>query len=111
MGLSTLLHHPVPVVVRQRFDRHGLDRHRWLGDSVKELTPRSRGAAVELERELVRLVLDVGVADGALMRAQEPAFAQCHHPMDPRQQLASGPGGLAPAHADRACSQPGQDRP
>jgi len=75
--------------IRVRPDLHGL-----LNETVKQLPSGGRSAAVEPEDKLVEVVVHMLLADGPLMRAQQPAFRQRDDGVDPRQQFA---GGLAAA--------------
>jgi hypothetical protein len=47
-----------------------------LEDPVEQQAATARAAAVEAEHELVEVVGQVGVVDGALMGAQQPPFGQ-----------------------------------
>ena len=54
----------------------GLDGHRLLDKTIKQLATAGRLSAVEAERELVEIVTEVFVADRALMGPREPAFQE-----------------------------------
>src|SRR3989338_1830107 len=67
--------------------RHGLDRHGLLDQPVEELAAPLGGAAVEPERELVQIIVQVRRTDRPLMGAQEPAFQQGDHAIGAGQQV------------------------
>src|SRR3990172_3216945 len=58
-----------------------IGRNDLLGEAIEELPPRSGGPAVEPEGELVQVGVQVRRSNGALMRAQQPAFQQSDHPV------------------------------
>jgi hypothetical protein len=55
---------------------HRVNRHSLLEKSVEELSPVSGCSPVEPERELVEIVVEVFLADRAMMRAEEPALEE-----------------------------------
>jgi len=55
---------------------HGVVVDGELEDPVEQQAAAGRAAAVEAEHELVEVVGQVGVVDGALMGAQQPPFGQ-----------------------------------
>ena len=65
----------------------GSDRHGLLHEPVEQLPAMPGGPTIEPERELVEVVVQMGVTDGTLMRPEQPAFEQRHDAVDARQQL------------------------
>ena len=59
------------VAVGDRFRRDGL-----LDEAEEELPAVARPAAVESKRELVQVLVQMGLGDGPLMRTQQPALEQ-----------------------------------
>ena len=55
---------------------HGVVVDGELEDPVEQQAATARAAAVEAEHELVEVVGQVGVVDGALMGAQQPPLGQ-----------------------------------
>ena len=60
---------------------------RLLCQSVEQLAPRGGRAAVETERELVEVVVEMIVTDRALVGAEHPSLQQGDYAMHPRQQM------------------------
>ena len=64
-----------------------VDGDRLLHESIKQLATVPGRSAVEPERELVEVVIEMGAAHGALMRAEQPTFQERHDPVHVRQQF------------------------
>src|ERR1017187_8879146 len=60
---------------------------RLLRQTIKKLAATGRFAAVESKRELVEVVLEVLVADRALMSPHEPPFQEGEDTVHTRQQI------------------------
>ena len=67
-----------------------------LCQSKEQLAPGGGRTAIEAERELIEVVIEMIVTNGALMGAQEPAFEQRDNTMNPGQQVLAFR--LAPLH-------------
>lgn len=67
--------------------RHRLNTHGLLDEPVEELPPPAGSSAIEPERELVQVGVQVRDRHAPLVDAQEPAFQQRHDPVDTRQQV------------------------
>src|SRR3990172_605283 len=65
----------------------GLDLHRVLQYPPEEQPPRMRGATVEAEGKLVKVVVKMARGHGALVGAQQPALQQRDNQVHLRQQL------------------------
>src|SRR3989337_3886961 len=65
----------------------GLDLHRVLQYPPEEEPPRMRGATVEAEGELVKVVVKWPRGHGSLVGAQQPALQQRDNQVHLRQQL------------------------
>jgi hypothetical protein len=66
---------------------HGLHCDSLLRARVEQLPPPARGPAVEPERELVQIRIQVRRPDTSLVDPQEPACEQGDHPIDAGQQV------------------------
>ena len=73
------------LAVVERLGHHGL-----FEQAVEEQAAASRGAAVEAERELVEVGVEVLGADGALVGAQEPALEQLRDSVHGRHRDVGG---------------------
>src|SRR6202789_1853363 len=71
----------------QRFVRNRLDSDGLFQQSAEQLASASRLAAVESERELVEIGIQMLHAHSSLMSSQQPAFEQRRDPMNTRHQL------------------------
>jgi hypothetical protein len=60
----------------------GLGGHGALQQPIEEQPAMARAASVEAERELVEAVVELVVADRALVRAEQPALDQRSDAMD-----------------------------
>lgn len=78
--------HASPHPQLKQIHRHGL-----LDQPVEELPARAGGPAVEPETELVEVVVEMGMAHGTLMDAQQPPLQERHHPVDAGQELYGCP--------------------
>lgn len=58
-----------------------------LHEAVEQLAPPSGRPAVESERELIQIGVQVRGTDGPLMDTQQPTFQQRDDPVHPRQQV------------------------
>ena len=65
-----------------------LDGDGLLHQSIKQFPAMPGGPPVEPERELVEVVVQMRVSNGALMRAEEPSFEQGDDQMNAGQQGA-----------------------
>ena len=87
---------PRPSAARDVFDQvsigSGLDTHRLLDEQVKELPAMPRPSAVEAERELIEVIVEMRGSHGALVRSQQPPCEQRHDHQCPQIILH------APAH-------------
>ena len=59
--------------------------HGLLREAKEQLSAVPRGPTIEAERELVQVVVQMGLAHGALMGAEQPPFEQGDLTVDPRQ--------------------------
>jgi len=67
--------------------RNGLDLDGVLSEAVEEQIAMARPPTVEPERELVEVIVQMGRADGPLMRAQKPALEERRDEVSAWQQL------------------------
>src|SRR4051794_18319689 len=67
--------------------RDGIDDDRLLNEMEEEFAAMSRPSSVESKRELVEVVVQMHLADRAMMGAEQPAFEQRHDAVHARQQL------------------------
>ncbi len=65
-----------PFSADQVLPEHRSYGHCLLHQSVKQKSPRRRGPAVEPERKLIQVIVQVGRTYRSLVRAQQPAFEQ-----------------------------------
>ena len=65
----------------------GRDRHGLLYEPIKEFASALRTPAVEAERELVQVVVEVFVADCSLVSSQQPSLQQGDDAMHARHQF------------------------
>ena len=72
----------------------GLHGDGLLREAVEQLPPPARGPAVEPERELVQVGVQVRHRDTPLMDAQQPPLEQGRDPVDARQQVLPNLGFL-----------------
>jgi len=70
--------------VKNPIQGNGLDRHRLLYEAEKELATALRSPPVKMERELIQIVMEMLMADRALMGSHQPPFEERDHPMDSR---------------------------
>jgi hypothetical protein len=77
-----------------RFVGQGIYAYGILEQAEEEQPAPSRAPTVESEAELVEVVVEVLVTDGALVGAEQPALQQGDHQVHPGQQLVGRP--LAP---------------
>ena len=73
--------------IRDGFDGDGL-----LDQSEKQFATVSGCSTVEAKGELVQVVVQMCVTYGALMGAEQPAFEQRDHAVDPWQQFGGDCG-------------------
>src|ERR1039457_4621182 len=66
--------------------RNGIDGDCLLRQAVEELATVARPAPIETKREFVKVVIEVLVCHGSLVRTHQPAFEQRHHQMYPRHE-------------------------
>src|ERR1039458_5267064 len=64
--------------------RNGLSSHRLLHEPLEELPWLLAAARVEAERELVQVVSQLGLADGARVRPHQPALQPPGHKIHAR---------------------------
>jgi hypothetical protein len=67
--------------------RDRLDGDRLLNEPEKQFATMLGSATVEAKGELVQVVVQMRVADGALMSAKQPSFEQRDHAVNARQQF------------------------
>ena len=82
---------PVPLlmVVSRRNrprERYRFNRHRLLHESVEELASGFRSSAIESERELIEVVIQLLSRHNPLMNTQQPALQQGRHQVDTGQK-------------------------
>jgi hypothetical protein len=70
--------------------RGGGRRPRALKQSIEEQSAMARAAPVEAKRELVEVVVELVVADRALVRAEQPALDQRSDAVDVRHDHVGG---------------------
>src|SRR5882724_7123394 len=73
--------------MRERIEWNRRNLHCLLCQTVEQFSPRGGLAPVEAERELIQIVLEIFMSNGALMRAQQPTLEQRNDSMHPRQQM------------------------
>jgi hypothetical protein len=61
--------------------------HRLLEETIEQLATMPRSPAVESERELVQVIVQMLPTHSPLMRAEQPAFQQRGYAVDTRQKL------------------------
>ena len=76
------------LLVGDRLEGHGL-----LHETKEELAAVPGPTAVEAERELVEVGVQMRPTHPTVMGPKQPALEQRDHPVDPREQLG-GQGGL-----------------
>lgn len=74
LGVFTCLHRLRYLGGNQCLEWGGLDLDSLLSKSVEEFAPRCGLAAVEPKCELIEVVLQMLMSDGALVGAQQPPF-------------------------------------
>ena len=81
--------HPLYVVVAgdQLLVRRGLNIHRLLNQSIKQLPSVPGCPPVESEREFVQIVVEVSSTDGPVMCPQQPSLQKRRDPVNARQQI------------------------
>src|SRR6266511_4421106 len=73
--------------MRERIERNGRDLNCLLCQTEEQFSPRGRLAPVEAKRELIQIILEILMSNGALMRAQQPTLEQRNDPMYSGQQM------------------------
>lgn len=64
-----------------------IDLRSVLCQAVKQLAARGRCAPIESERELIKIIVEVVLAYGFLVRSHQPALKQGHDSVNARQQM------------------------
>lgn len=78
---------PCSHVLDERLIWRWIDPDGLLHQPVEQFSAMSGCAPVEAECELVEVIVQMGHADGTLMRAKEPPFEQGNHTVNPGQQV------------------------
>ena len=65
---------------------HRIDGHSLLRKAKEELAATLGSPAIEAERELVQIVVEVLVADRSLVGSNQPRFEQGDHTVNPWHQ-------------------------
>ena len=66
---------------------HGIDGHGLLREAKEELAPTLGLPAIDPERELIQIVVEVLMADRSLVGSNQPPFEQGDHTVNPWHQL------------------------
>ena len=97
------------VVLRcnQLRERQRFIRHRLLHESVEELASGFRSSAIESERELIEVAIQLLSRHNPLMNTHQPALQQGRHPVDTGQKRRD----CLPAPADHLVIVPATAQP